>query len=337
VRASGQTGPMDAPLRLRGHGLELAADAYGPGDGPPVLLFPGGGQTRHSWDGTARLLGDKGWHATTVDLRGHGASDWAPDGDYSLDAFAADVRAVARATGDARDRAPALVGASLGGISSLIAIAEADPAGAHDPAEPEAEPVGEAAARAARSEAARAGNTPRRAGALRRPIASALVLVDVAPRLEPEGVARIGAFMLDHLDGFASLDDVADAVAAYNPHRPRPSDLSGLRKNVRQHDDGRWYWHWDPRFMTPGRIDEPRSIRNEDRLEDAARALTLPVLLVRGRQSDVLSEAGARHLQALVPHARSVDVAGAGHMVAGDRNDVFNDAVVGFLEETLPV
>jgi pimeloyl-ACP methyl ester carboxylesterase len=288
---------MDAPLRLRGHGLDLAADAYGPDDGPPVLLFPGGGQTRHSWDGTARLLGNKGWRATTVDLRGHGDSDWAADGDYSLDAFATDVRDVARATGS---RPPALVGASLGGISSLIAIAEDDEA-------------------------------------TDRPVASALVLVDVAPRLEPEGVARIGAFMLGHLDGFATLEDVADAVAAYNPHRPRPSDLSGLRKNVRQREDGRWYWHWDPRFMTPGRIDEPRSIRNEDRLERAAQTLTLPVLLVRGRQSDVLSEAGARNLQALVPHARFVDVAGAGHMVAGDRNDVFNDAVVAFLEETLPV
>jgi pimeloyl-ACP methyl ester carboxylesterase len=284
-------------LRLPGHGLDLAADAYGPDDGPPVLLFPGGGQTRHSWDGTARLLGNKGWRATTLDLRGHGDSDWAPDGDYSLDAFAADVRDVARVTGR---RAPVLVGASLGGISSLIAIAEDD-------------------------------------RARDRPVASALVLVDVAPRLEPEGVARIGAFMLGHLDGFASLEEVADAVAAYNPHRPRPSDLSGLRKNVRQREDGRWYWHWDPRFMTPGRIDEPRSIRNEDRLERAARTLTLPVLLVRGRQSDVLSEAGARNLQALVPHARFVDVAGAGHMVAGDRNDVFNDAVVAFLEETLPV
>jgi pimeloyl-ACP methyl ester carboxylesterase len=288
---------MDGPLRLRGHGLDLAADAYGPDDGPPVLLFPGGGQTRHSWDGTARLLGNKGWRATTVDLRGHGDSDWAADGDYSLDAFAADVRDVARASGR---RPPALVGASLGGISSLIAIADDD-------------------------------------HAADRPVASALVLVDVAPRLEPEGVARIGAFMLGHLDGFASLEDVADAVAAYNPHRPRPSDLSGLRKNVRQRDDGRWYWHWDPRFMTPGRIDEPRSIRNEDRLERAAQTLTLPVLLVRGRQSDVLSEAGARNLQSLVPHARFVDVAGAGHMVAGDRNDVFNDAVVAFLEETLPV
>jgi pimeloyl-ACP methyl ester carboxylesterase len=161
------------------------------------------------------------------------------------------------------------------------------------------------------------------------------VLVDVAPRLEPAGITRIAEFMLGHLDGFASLEEVADAVAAYNPHRPRPSDLAGLRKNVRRRDDGRWYWHWDPRFLS-GRTDEPRSLRNEGRLEDAARALTLPVLLVRGRHSDVLSEEGARHLQSLVPQAGYVDVAGAGHMVAGDRNDVFNDAVVGFLQEVLP-
>jgi len=282
-------------MRLRGDGIDLAGDAYGPADGPPVLLFHGGGQTRHSWDGTARLLGDKGWRATTVDLRGHGDSDWADDGDYSLDAFAADVRAVAAAATTARS--PVLVGASLGGISALVAIAEA-PAGQR--------------------------------------VASGLVLVDVAPRLEPAGVARIGEFMLGHLDGFADLDEVADAVAAYNPHRPRPADLSGLRKNVRLRDDGRWYWHWDPRFLTGGRIDEPRSLRNESRLEAAARALTLPVLLIRGRQSDVLSEAGARNLQQLVPHAGYIDVAGAGHMVAGDRNDAFNDAVVAFLQDALP-
>lgn len=283
---------METPLRLRGAGVDLAADAYGPTDGPPVLFLHGGGQTRHSWDGTARLLGDKGWRATTVDLRGHGDSDWSPDGVYGLDTFADDVRAVA----GAQARLPVLIGASLGGLSSLIAIAEADA-----------------------------------------PVASGLVLVDVAPRLEPEGIARIGEFMLGHLDGFADLDEVADAVAAYNPHRSRPSDPAGLRKNVRLRDDGRWYWHWDPRFLTGGRIDEPRSYRNEARLEDAARALTVPTMLIRGHRSDVLSEEGARHLRALVPHASYVDVAGAGHMVAGDRNDVFNDAVVRFLEEEVPL
>jgi pimeloyl-ACP methyl ester carboxylesterase len=285
---------MDPTLRLAGDRLILAADAYGPDDGPPVLLFHGGGQTRHAWGGTARLLGDKGWRATTVDLRGHGDSEWAgPEAGYSLDAFAADVRAVAAG----QSQPPVLIGASLGGLSSLVAIAEAP-----------------------------AGTT----------VASGLVLVDVAPRLEEEGIARIAEFMLGNLDGFASLDDVADAVAAYNPHRPRPSDLSGLRKNVRLHDDGRWYWHWDPRFLLGGRTDEPRSLRSEDRLDDAARALTLPTLLIRGRQSDVLSEDGARHLMSLVPHARYVDVGGAGHMVAGDRNDAFNDAVVDFLRQELP-
>ena len=190
-----------------------------------------------------------------------------------------------------------LIGASLGGLSSLAAIAEAP-----------------------------AGST----------VASGLVLVDVAPRLEQKGIERIADFMLGHLDGFDDLDAVADAVAAYNPHRPRPTNLDGLRKNVRQRPDGRWYWHWDPSLMTIGRADETRSLRNEDRLDDAARALTVPTLLVRGRQSDVLSEEGARHMLQLVPHARYVDVGGAGHMVAGDRNDAFNDAVVEFLQRELP-
>lgn len=281
------------PLRLDGAGLGLAADAYGPPGGAPVLFFHGGGQTRHSWDGTARLLGDAGWRATTVDLRGHGDSDWSRDGGYSLDVFADDVRAAARGATAAGPRPPVLVGASLGGLASLVAIAEAP--------DPDA-------------------------------VARALILVDVAPHLEPAGVARIGEFMLGHLDGFASLEEVADAVAAYNPHRPRPTDLSGLRKNVRQREDGRWYWHWDPAFLSGGSIDEPRSYMNEDRLDAAARSLRLPTLLVRGRQSDVLSEQGARDLLALVPHAGYVDVGGAGHMVAGDRNDAFNAAVTSFLD-----
>ena len=202
------------PIRLEGDGLTLVADAYGPDDGPPVVLFHGGGQTRHAWGGTARLLGDKGWRATTVDLRGHGDSDWAGTGEidgagYTLDEFAADVRAVAAV----QSGPPVLIGASLGGLSSLVAIGEAPP-----------------------------GAT----------VASGLVLVDVAPRLEEEGIERIAEFMLGNLDGFASLDEVADAVAAYNPHRPRPKDLSGLRKNVRLRDDGRWYWHWDPSFLLGG-------------------------------------------------------------------------------------
>ncbi len=155
--------------------------------------------------------------------------------------------------------------------------------------------------------------------------------------MEEAGRNRIGEFMMERMEsGFASLDEVADAIQRYNPHRPRPTNLSGLEKNLRRGADGRWYWHWDPAFIS-GRLggsDETRaSLVDPTRLQAAARGIHVPTLLVRGRQSDLLSEEGARELLELVPQAEYVDVAGAGHMVAGDRNDAFNDAVVSFLDE----
>lgn len=274
-------------------GITLIADAAGDPSGTPVVLLHGGGQTRHAWGTTLDTLAASGFRALTVDLRGHGESDWAPDGDYRIDAFADDVRAIA----ESFDQPPALVGASLGGISSLTAIGEQ----------------------------------------IDEPVARALVLVDVAPQMETAGRDRIGDFMRENMDsGFGSLEEVADAIQRYNPHRPRPSDLAGLSKNLRERN-GRWYWHWDPAFLRGrlGAFDETRtSLTDSTRLENAARALTLPTLLVRGRMSDLLSEEGAQAFLSLVPHAQMVDVAGAGHMVAGDRNDAFNDAVVGFLEGT---
>jgi pimeloyl-ACP methyl ester carboxylesterase len=273
-------------------GNRIVADAAGDPADPPVVLLHGGGQTRHSWGTTLGAVAARGWRAYAIDLRGHGESQWAADGDYTLDAFAGDVLAISHVL----DQPPALVGASLGGIASLAAIGE---------------------------------HTDET-------VARALVLVDVAPRIEEQGRMRIGLFMMEHMEsGFASLDEVADAIQAYNPHRPRPSDLGGLQKNLRRGDDGRWYWHWDPAFIG-GRLGSPdetrSSIVDPERLGKAARALTVPTLLVRGRVSDLLSEEGAQELLELVPHAQLVDVAGAGHMVAGDRNDLFNDAVVHFLE-----
>ncbi|HWF00683.1 MAG TPA: alpha/beta hydrolase [Caulobacteraceae bacterium] len=154
-----------------------------------------------------------------------------------------------------------------------------------------------------------------------------LVLVDIAPSANPAGVARIMAFMHGAPEGFASVEEAADAVAAYLPHRPRPKDTSGLMKNLRLRD-GRYHWHWDPRMFQPG----AREARHDVDLREAARGLTAPTLLVRGRLSDVLSQAGADDFLRLVPHAQFADIAGADHMVAGDRNDAFNEAVFAWLE-----
>jgi pimeloyl-ACP methyl ester carboxylesterase len=160
------------------------------------------------------------------------------------------------------------------------------------------------------------------------PLLRALVLVDVAPRLEQDGVARIINFMATGLDGFATLDDAADAIAAYLPNRKRPRDIGGLAKNLRQRDDGRWHWHWDPRFIRRDRGDPTFAI---ERMEKAAHQIKCPTLIVRGRMSDVLSEEGVAQLRRIIPHAEYVDVAGAAHMVAGDENDAFTNSVVDFL------
>jgi non-heme chloroperoxidase len=288
--------PNELPARrsvsFRGaDGITLRGDAWGASDQPDVLLLHGGGQTRHSWSGTARRLAAAGWHAVCLDLRGHGESDWSPDGDYDWDAFVRDLHCVLEQFGGL----PTVVGASLGGLTALMAEGESDAS-----------------------------------------VMSAVVLVDITPRFERDGVQRIIQFMTGRPEGFTSVEEAADAVAAYNPHRRRSPDRSGLLKNLRRGDDGRYRWHWDPRFLSSSGVKANDYSPDTSRLRAAASALAIPTLLVRGGSSDIVSEEGAREFLATAPAARYVDVSGAGHMVAGDRNDVFSQAVIDFLGSLHP-
>jgi pimeloyl-ACP methyl ester carboxylesterase len=136
--------------------------------------------------------------------------------------------------------------------------------------------------------------------------------------------------------GFGSLDEAADAIAAYLPHRPRPSNLDGLRKNLRQRD-GRWFWHWDPAFMSsPGDQAVQRNpLIDAVQLGAAASSLRVPTLLVRGGESDVLSREDAARFINLVPHAEFATVGGAHHMVAGDDNAIFEQVLGDFLDRRI--
>ncbi len=269
-------------------GLSLAGDAWGDPQGPLIVLQHGGGQTRHAWKNAGEALGRAGYFAIAFDARGHGDSDWADDGVYGQDAMVDDLCCLLAALGSKR---PVLVGASMGGGTSLVAIGED------------------------------------------RVDATALVMVDIAPRIEAEGVQKIGDFMRHKPQGFDTLEEVAEAIGAYQPHRKPPKDLAGLAKNLRMGDDGKYHWHWDPRFLVG-----PREMgKRMARLEACAHALRLPTLLIRGGLSDVLSEDGAQHFLMLCPHSEYVNITGAGHMVAGDRNDVFGTAVIEFLARTVPV
>jgi len=282
------------PRRVRftgADGVELVGDAYGNSEATTILLMHGGGQTRHAWGSTARDLATHGWHALVIDQRGHGDSGWSVDGDYSLDAYARDLLAVASTF----PAPPAIVGASLGGLAGLLAQGDLVPGEGHRGF-------------------------------------SGLVLVDVTPRVEKEGVDRILGFMAQNLEeGFASLQEASDAIATYLPHRRPPRNLEGLSKNLRIGPDKRYRWHWDPRFVSD-RGQRLHTPERTDRLLAAASRLAIPTLLVRGGRSEVVSSERAAEFLKLVPHAHYADIAEAGHMVAGDQNDAFSTAVLKFLK-----
>jgi pimeloyl-ACP methyl ester carboxylesterase len=276
-----------APGRFEGAGgVFIVGDVGGPEGAPLVCLGHGGGQTRHSWRDTAQRLASAGYRVVSIDLRGHGDSDWAPDGDYDLPVTAADLEAVVRAND--QGAGVCLVGASWGGLTSLVAA----PALADVPVR-------------------------------------SIVLVDVVPRPDAKGGERIQRFLHAHLDGFATLDEAVAAVAAYRPDRPS-GDPAGLMKNLRKRGDGRLYWHWDPaRLKRKKRIDSAL-------IEDAARQIRVPVMLVRGGRSDVVSDSGVEDLRDILPALEVVTIGGADHMVVDDDNRVFADALIGFLQRTAP-
>jgi peroxiredoxin len=269
--------------------VRIVAERLGDPAAPAVVFLHGGGQTRRSWGKAAAAVAARGWQAVTVDLRGHGDSDWSADGDYRVATFATDVLEVLRTL----PPRPVLVGASLGGFTAMLLAGELAPA-----------------------------------------TARAVVLVDIVPNMDPSGATRIHGFMHQRMaSGFSSLDEVADAIQEYNPHRPRPTDLDGLRTNLRERD-GRWYWHWDPKFIDGTSALPPIEVTEVDRMHTAVAAILasgVPMLLVRGQMSDLVTAERAAEFVARFPAIDFVDVGGAGHMVAGDRNDLFADAVVDFL------
>ncbi len=270
-------------------GLRIVADRLGDPRATAVVFLHGGGQTRRSWGRAAAAVAKRGWQAVTVDLRGHGESDWSAEGDYRVTSFACDIQEVLHQL----PPRPVLVGASLGGFTAMLLAGELSP-----------------------------------------DTVSAVVLVDIVPNMDPSGATRIHSFMNDRvMSGFDSLEEVADMIHEYNPHRRRPTDLEGLRVNLRRRGE-RWYWHWDPKFIDGTSAHPPIEVTEIDRLNAAVEAILrseVPMLLVRGQMSDLVTKERADEFLSHFPAIEFVDVGGAGHMVAGDRNDVFAGAVVEFL------
>ncbi|MDR3388050.1 MAG: alpha/beta hydrolase [Rudaea sp.] len=273
-------------------GLRLAVHARGDPHAPALVFAHGFGQTRHAWEASANALADDGWYCLTADARGHGDSGWRDDGEYDFAQFVADLTLLGRYA--AQPPGPALPILIGASMGGLLGLI------------------------------AQAEHSPFRA----------LVLVDITPRWESAGVERILTFMRAHPQGFASLDEAADAIAHYLPHRTQRTDggksrSQRLRRMLVAHADGRLRWHWDPRLLDRIAADGERQ---QTHLLDAARRIHVPTLLVSGERSDIVSDSTIEEFLQCVPHAEHVCVARATHMIVGDRNDAFTDAVRRFIQ-----
>lgn len=162
-------------------------------------------------------------------------------------------------------------------------------------------------------------------------LCTALIMVDIGIYPDPVGSDRIVSFMLSGEGGFNSLEDVAKSISDYLPHRKKPKDLEGLKKNLRLKDDGRYYWHWDPRFIRRRPDSQDREGYFDLQLK-AAEKVTIPTLLIRGALSDVVTMEDVDYFLSMISHAKFVEIEKAAHMIAGDRNDIFAEEAIKFLK-----
>ena len=268
-------------------GLELVASEWGDVNDPLVILMHGGGQTRHAWGSTGEILSKSGFYVLSLDLRGHGDSQWHPDGDYLIESYKGDLVSILNQVG----KPASLVGASLGGMVSLSLASDLN----------------------------------------KKDLVSALVMVDIGLYPNEKGSNEIVSFMQSGIKGFANLNEASDAVSAYLPHRKRPRDNRGLEKNLRLKEDGRYYWHWDPRFL-----DERDSDNRENQKEKnirLAKNISIPTLLIRGALSNVVTQKEVDDFLTIIPHSEFQEIEKAAHMVAGDRNDIFANSAIKFLKK----
>jgi pimeloyl-ACP methyl ester carboxylesterase len=275
---------------------------WGPRGASPVVCLHGGGQTAYMFEELGAALRDR-WFVLAPDLPGHGDSDLDTSanlrsGGLDRRALAANVVAFLDFVGIER---AAFVGASLGGITALT-IAAMHPARV-----------------------------------------AAVALIDIGHRLEDDGVRRIVEFMTKH-ESFGSLDEAAAAIAEYLPGRTQQFPAR-LTRNLRERPDGRWVWkHALGRNLRSAGAAAPLDDTNGPDAPGDWRRLTAgmdeelvrldcPVLVLRGAQSDVLSDEGAKEVAALVPNARVATISAAGHLAAGDNPASTVSLVRHFLDE----
>ncbi len=226
-----------------------------------------------------------------IDLPGHGHSDWREDQDYGPATNAGTVGGWLK---ELPPQPRALVGMSLGGLTSL--------------------------------EIAASGQVP----------LTHLVIVDITPGVgrrnhpaqqRPNGVVGL----IRGQRTFDTFDEMLGATAALAPNRPVESLRPGVLHNSRQLADGRWSWRYDQAGLNnPARRSDDGPSPLEALWEDLSR-LTIPVMLVRGGNSNIVADEDVAEFLRRKPGSRVELVEGAGHSVQSDRPVVLAGLITDFI------
>ena len=282
----GQGVAPPAERRVDIDGLSLRYLDWGAPNEPAVVLLHGGGQSAHTWDACCLILA-RSYRCLALDQRGHGDSDWSPDGAYGFEDHARDLAGFVDRLGLRR---PLLVGMSMGGINATVYAS-------------------------------------RHASRLR-----GLVSVDVGPDVQFEPVQRLmqglGAYRF-----FASTRDAAERLSRQGARRPVSLLENTLSYNLREADDARWTWKYDPRTLTEKTAEQILAPRQA--IWGMLGGLTCPALVVRGADSEVFSEADAARFTNHLPRGSCVTVPGARHSVQTDNPRGLAAAIVAFDESLL--
>ena len=158
----------------------------------------------------------------------------------------------------------------------------------------------------------------------------ALVVVDIGPEVGEAGTKMIRNFVGRNIE-FDDMEEFLDRVEKYDPYRSREHIQRTLKYNLIVRADGRYVSKSDRRrFESKG--DDSKRLRHAPSLE-MLKGLDLPVLVVRGGNSNVLEPDAAERFAAALPRGRLITVPNCGHNVASQNTPGFLAALRPFLSE----
>lgn len=254
--------------------LKLHFLDYGADGKFPLVCVHGLTGNAHNFDGLVpHLTGTH--HVRSVDVRGRGDSAWGPADQYDAAHYVADLKAVTEALGIKRC---SLVGTSMGGVISILFTS------------------------------------------LNPDRVDRIILNDVGPEIDPAGIRRIGGYVGNPPTEFKNLSEVA---AYYRENYPTMASISEaaltetVKWSVKPIAGGKLGWKMDPAVRSPMRLNpgaQPNaSVPSPLNMWTQYETITVPILIIRGAESDILSRATTKRMCETVRAARAVEVPGVGH------------------------